>query len=217
MGRVSIGSSWRALRHSVIPRIDAARIRGRGLRHRGAGLREWRGRRTATAALVTGTTRPRASTRRDSARTTKKKHKSRKHKAHKHDSVRSNVWAQRTLTYYETIPSQWDWSLSTAVAKWNASGARSASCAWRPSAGPAGDLLRQRGVQGGGGHVGPTVHPWVRLSTYYRNVDANDASNRVEVMAVLAHELGHVLGFEHTDDALQPDVAGPRRRWAAAW
>ena len=100
------------------------------------------------------------------------------------------MWAQRTLTYYETIPSQWDWSLNTAVAKWNASGAkiRFVRVATRQQA----RLVISYGSVGskaGEATVGPMLHPWVRLSTYYRNVDANDASNRVEVMAVLAHEL----------------------------
>ena len=163
--------------------------------------------RTGSSALVTGHHAAARVVSSDSART-KKKHKTRKHKGHKHkahkhkahkQTARSNVWAQRTLTYYETIPSQWDWSLSTAVAKWNASGAkiRFVRVATRQRA----RLVISYGNVGskaGEATVGPMVHPWVRLSTYYRHVDANDASNRVEVMAVLAHELGHVLGFEHT-------------------
>ena len=41
-------------------------------------------------------------------------------------SARSSVrkWTQSRLYYYETIPSKWDWSLSKAVSKWNASGGR---------------------------------------------------------------------------------------------
>jgi len=40
-------------------------------------------------------------------------------------SVRSSVrrWSQ-SRHYYETIPSKWDWSMSTAVSMWNASGGR---------------------------------------------------------------------------------------------
>ena len=30
----------------------------------------------------------------------------------------------RTLYYYDGLPAKWDWSLQTAVAKWNAAGAR---------------------------------------------------------------------------------------------
>ena len=33
-------------------------------------------------------------------------------------------WKQNRLYYYETIPAKWDWSLTKAVAKWNASGGR---------------------------------------------------------------------------------------------
>lgn len=126
-----------------------------------------------------------------------KKHKARKHTKRAH--VRSDVWTQRTIYYYEQIPSQWDWSLSTAVAKWNASGAniRFVRVPTRQHA----RLVISYGNVGskaGEATVGPMLHPWVRLSNYYRNVDADNATNRVEVMAVFAHELGHVLGFEHT-------------------
>jgi hypothetical protein len=132
-----------------------------------------------------------------SARTAKK-HKTRKHKSRKAHG-RSNVWSQRTIYYYETIPAQWDWSLSTAVAKWNASGAK-IRFVRVPTPRHARLVISYGnvGAKAGEATVGPMVHPWVRLSNYYRSVDANDATNRVEVMAVFAHELGHVLGFEHT-------------------
>ena len=53
--------------------------------------------------------------------------------------------AGRRLYYYETLPAKWDWSLSTAVAKWNGSGAR----IWLvrmtiPPQGPPEHQLRQR-------------------------------------------------------------------------
>ena len=46
--------------------------------------------------------------------------------------------------------------------------------------------------------VGRTRNAWVRLNPVYRNADSVNPHNRIEVMAVLAHELGHVLGFQHT-------------------
>jgi hypothetical protein len=126
----------------------------------------------------------------DAARHAKKK---------KHKKAQPVVWKQHTLYYYESIPSKWDWSLTTAVSKWNASGAkiRFVKVANRKAA----KLVISYGNVGasaGEATVGPTLHPWVRLSNHYRNVNGNDGDNRVEVMAVFAHELGHVLGFEHT-------------------
>ena len=54
------------------------------------------------------------------------------------------MWQVHTLYFSETLPAKWDWSLSTAVAKWNASGGgirfvRTVSS----SAGAADHLLRQ--------------------------------------------------------------------------
>ena len=46
--------------------------------------------------------------------------------------------------------------------------------------------------------VGRSSRNWVRLSRTYASADALDAWNRVEVMGIFAHELGHVLGFQHT-------------------
>ena len=38
----------------------------------------------------------------------------------------------------------------------------------------------------------------MRLNSRYSIVDALNAHNRVEVMMIFTHELGHVLGFQHT-------------------
>jgi hypothetical protein len=46
--------------------------------------------------------------------------------------------------------------------------------------------------------VGATPGAWVHLSSKYDAVDSTDAWRRVEVMALLTHEIGHVLGFGHT-------------------
>lgn len=111
----------------------------------------------------------------------------------------SYAWKGRRITYYENIPSQWDWSLRTAVAKWNSAGGgiRFARTSVRSRA----QLTIGYGNTGsaaGMATVGRTPRAWVRLSAAYKNVDALDAHRRIEVMAVLTHELGHVLGFEHT-------------------
>ncbi len=111
----------------------------------------------------------------------------------------SYAWTGRTLRYYETIPAQWDWSLSTAVSKWNSSGGgiRFVRTSIRSHA----QLTIGFGNVGnaaGKATVGRTRNAWVRLNPVYRNADSVNPHNRIEVMAVLAHELGHVLGFQHT-------------------
>jgi hypothetical protein len=110
-----------------------------------------------------------------------------------------NAWTGSTIRYYETIPSQWDWSLSTAVSKWNASGGgiRFVRTSIRSHA----RLTIAFGNTGGAAGkatVGRTRNAWIRLNPVYRNADSVDAHNRIEVMAIFAHELGHVLGFGHT-------------------
>lgn len=109
------------------------------------------------------------------------------------------TWKLRTLYYYETIPSKWDWSLSTAVAKWNATGGdlKLVRTSYRSKA----RLTISYGSTGGAAGmatVGSTPGAWVHLNSAYNSVDSLDAWNRVAVMAVFAHEIGHVLGFQHT-------------------
>ena len=130
-----------------------------------------------------------------------RKHKGRKHQAHKpaHQQAGPRLWQKRTIYYYESIPAKWDWSLTTAVSKWNSSGARIRFV--KVSDRKAARLVISYGSIGsraGEATVGPMLHPWVKLSNSYRDLDGDDATNRVEVMAVFTHELGHVLGFGHT-------------------
>lgn len=108
-------------------------------------------------------------------------------------------WTQRRLYYYETIPAKWDWSLSRAVAKWNTSGGRiklirttsRSKAKLRISYG-------NTGAAAGKATVGAGPGAFVRLSSRYAAVDSNDAWNRIAVMAIFTHELGHVLGYGHT-------------------
>ena len=116
-------------------------------------------------------------------------------------SARGGVatWNVTTLYYYETIASKWDWSLSTAVAKWNAAGGRIklVRTPYRSRA----RVFISSGYTGGAAGmatVGATPGAWVHLNPSYNSVDALDAWRRVEVMALFAHEIGHVLGFQHT-------------------
>ena len=111
----------------------------------------------------------------------------------------SYAWTGTTIRYYETIPSQWDWSLSTAVSKWNSAGGgirfvrTSIRSHARLTIG-----FGNVGKAAGKATVGRTRNAWLRVNPIYRNADSVDPHNRIEVMAIFAHELGHVLGFQHT-------------------
>jgi len=111
----------------------------------------------------------------------------------------SAAWKLRSRYYYETIPSKWDWSLSTAVAKWNASGAH-LKLVPTTSRSKARVFIAygNTGSAAGLATVGATPGAWVRLNATYDRVDSADAWRRVEVLAVFTHEIGHVLGFGHT-------------------
>ncbi len=108
-------------------------------------------------------------------------------------------WKGTTIRYYESLPAKWDWSLSTAVAKWNNAGGR---IRFAKVASPAKARLRigyaNIGSAAGIATLGATKHAYVRLSSRFSTMDAVNARNRVTIMNVLAHELGHVLGFRHT-------------------
>jgi hypothetical protein len=111
----------------------------------------------------------------------------------------SYAWSGRTIRFYETIPSQWDWSLSTAISKWNSSGGgiRFVRTSIRSQA----QLTIGFGNVGnaaGKATVGRTSNAWLRVNPVYRDADPRNAHNRIEVMAIFTHELGHVLGFQHT-------------------
>lgn len=116
-------------------------------------------------------------------------------------SARSSArrWRQSRIYYYDTIPTKWDWSLTKAVSKWNASGGgvKLVRTVYRSKAKVRisyGDI----GQAAGKATIGSTSGAYVRLSSRYASVSSADAWRRIEVMAVFAHELGHVLGFGHT-------------------
>lgn len=115
------------------------------------------------------------------------------------DARASYAWRGSRLYYRETLPATWDWSLRTAVAKWNASGSRIKLVA--TSSRRLAQVTISYGDTGGAAGlatVGRTRGAFVQLSQGYAAADATSAHTRVEVMGVLAHELGHVLGFDHT-------------------
>jgi hypothetical protein len=109
------------------------------------------------------------------------------------------AWKGKRILYTESIPAKWDWSLSTAVAKWNSTGGgikfvRTTNLRRAKLSITVGNI----GGAAGMATLGRRKHASVRLSSDYNNADALDARTRVEVMGIFSHELGHVLGFEHT-------------------
>lgn len=112
------------------------------------------------------------------------------------------AWRGSRLYVRETLPSRWDWSLRTAVAKWNDSGSR-IRLVLTSDRRRAQVTVRSAdtGEAAGLATVGRTRGAFVALSSRYAGADSTDAHTRVEVMNVLAHELGHVLGFDHTSAA----------------
>ncbi len=109
------------------------------------------------------------------------------------------AWKGRRITYYETLPAKWQWSLDTALAKWNTTGGRIKFV--RTNNPRKAKLKIGYGALGGVAGVatvGKVRRAYVRLNSVYNSVDSLDAHNRIEVMMILAHELGHVLGFGHT-------------------
>ena len=118
--------------------------------------------------------------------------------ARKAKAKKKGLWNVRSISYYEQVPAKWHWSLSTAVSKWNSSGAkiRFVRVTNRKKARLVISYGHLRG-SAGEATVGPQAHATVRLSDAYRNLDATDAFYRVQVMGIFAHELGHVLGFQH--------------------
>ena len=111
----------------------------------------------------------------------------------------SFAWRGHAIRYTESIPSKWDWSLSTAIAKWNTSGGgiRFVRAA-KPRKARLTISYGNIGGAAGMASVGKSRHAFVRLSSAYSSMDATNARNRVQVVGIFAHELGHVLGFEHT-------------------
>ncbi len=121
--------------------------------------------------------------------------------SHTVGSARGGVatWNLTTLYYYETIPSKWDWSLSTAVAKWNGSGGK-IKLVRTPYKARARVFISYGSTGGAAGMatVGATPGAWVHLNPSYNTVDSLNVWRQVEVMALFTHEIGHVLGFQHT-------------------
>ena len=114
----------------------------------------------------------------------------------------SYAWKGSRVYYRSTVAAKWDWSLRTAVNKWNQSGGkvrfvRTTSAKRAQLTISSADI----GAAAGLATVGRARRAYVHLSTAYDNVDELDAHYRIEVMMIFAHELGHVLGFQHSSTA----------------
>ncbi|GAB3249735.1 matrixin family metalloprotease [Nocardioides dilutus] len=113
-------------------------------------------------------------------------------------AARVRKWPGRTIPYFEKIPAKWDWSLDRAIAHWNESGSKIKFVEVpRRKA----KLLISYGDTGGADGVGTLGYQhrnYVYLSPAYKKADQFNPTTRVWVGRLFAHELGHVLGFDHT-------------------
>ena len=113
-------------------------------------------------------------------------------------AARIRKWPGKVIPYYESIPAKWDWSLDEAIAHWNGSGAKIKFVEVpRRKA----KLVISYGDTGGAdgvGTLGYQYRNYVHLSPAYKKADEHNAETRVWVGRLFAHELGHVLGFDHT-------------------
>lgn len=110
----------------------------------------------------------------------------------------SFAWPGRTIRYYNALPAKWQWSATTAVRQWNTLGGKIRFVRTTRAKAQLVIGYGKIGRSAGLATVGRTTHAWVKLSASYAAKSALDAHNRVEVMDVVTHELGHVLGFDHT-------------------
>ena len=106
-------------------------------------------------------------------------------------------WPGKRITYRESLPKKWDESLRLALDAWNSAGGKLRFVKAKGGTKP--QLTIGYGpTQGYAGFatIGPAKNAYVHLSTGYRNADA-DLEQRLGVGRLLAHELGHVVGFGH--------------------
>ncbi len=116
---------------------------------------------------------------------------------------RNPTWPRGRITYYETIPAKWQWGLDRAIEAWNGAGAK---VRFVKAASPRsaqvrisyGDTYGADGLGGSYSRGNRIFKGFVHLSPVYKSVDESDDEQRVWVGLLLTHELGHVLGFQHT-------------------
>lgn len=112
--------------------------------------------------------------------------------------ARIRTWPGNKIRYHETMPKKWDWSLDRAIDHWNSSGGNIRFV--EVSKRRAQLVIRYGPTYGadGVGTLGYQSRNYVHLSTAYKRADELNPETRVWVGRLFAHELGHVLGFDHT-------------------
>ena len=112
--------------------------------------------------------------------------------------ARIRTWPGSTIRYHESIPAKWDWSLDQAVQHWNEAGG---GIRFVETSRARARLRIGYGDTGGADGVGTLGYQrtnYVHLSPAYKRADELDPEIRVWVGRLFTHELGHVLGFDHT-------------------
>ncbi len=113
-------------------------------------------------------------------------------------AARIRKWPGKKIPYYESIPGKWDWSLDQALAHWNGAGGKIKFVEVpRRKA----KLIIGYGDTGGAdgvGTLGYQYRNYINLSPAYKKADEFEPETRVWVGRLFTHELGHVLGFNHT-------------------
>lgn len=122
--------------------------------------------------------------------------------------ARIRKWPGHTIPYYESIPAKWDWSLDQAIDHWNQAGGKIKFVEVPRSKAK---LVISYGDTYGADGIGTLGYsPYgdiVHLSPAYKKVDEHIPEERVWVGRLFTHELGHVLGFNHTPGACSLMVA----------
>lgn len=120
--------------------------------------------------------------------------------AHARGAYVPRKWPTNRITYYESIPAKWQWSLDDALKRWHLTGAKVRFV--KVSSPSKARLIIRYGPTYGADGIGTLgYNPYgkniVHLSTKYKRVDHFDPAQRAWVSRLFAHELGHNLGYEH--------------------
>jgi hypothetical protein len=105
-------------------------------------------------------------------------------------------WPTRTIPYY-TETAAYAWSVDTAAYAWNTSGAQAQFV--KSSRANAKVLIGIRWYR----HAGDATMHRVGGSIVRAEVGIQTGHDRYEMALIVAHELGHVLGLDHTSDPNQ--------------